>query len=814
MGTAGRRMPRLRTLLLASVALVSAAALTVSATLAQVATIQEFVDKPSDAEVASDMLVEADQLIYDFDNDRVSAVGNVQIYYRGFTLEAGRVTLDRKTNRLIAEDGARLVEPTGNIVEAETINLSDNFRDGFISSLRVRTIERTCFAAEKATRTEGETTVFEDGIYTAYPECVGKDGKPPLWRIKARKIIHKQSEKMVYYEGARLEFWGTPIAYLPFLSHPDPSVKQKSGLLVPTYVHSDQLGFGVTIPYHYVIAPNMDVTFAATPLWRQGLFVQGEWRHRTLNGQYSVNAAGIRQREPGAFYGTSGDRDFRGSVRTLGEFHINPRWKWGWDVTAVTDRGFIKDYSRDNKNDDEAVSSLYLRGIGGRSYFDLSTYKFQVFQEEGTGRDGRDDDGWRHQPSAFSQPWRDLQDKQPVVHPVLDYSTVFGKPVVGGELKLAANLTSLTRDKTDAYTLALQPGRYLTRYRGVSGTFTRTTVEAEWRREIIEPTMGHVVTPFIAFQGDMFNLSNADHNVRRNTRARALTNPAVEPFSNDDAVFRAMPAVGIDYRWPFLISSDWGNQVISPRAQIVSRPDETSIGKLPNEDAQSLVFDDTTLFDRDKFSGFDRTEGGTRANVGLEYNIHAKDGGYISMLAGQSFHLAGRNSYAAPDILNTGLESGLQGDQSDYVGRVYLDTSRGLLIGARGRFDKDDFDPARTELQATAFAGPVVSTVTYAYLRKQPDSGVLDDREEIQNATNLRIDENWRLFGAVRYDLNDRDVVSDGAGIAYDDEGFSMSLAYAQDRSRNNGDPVDRTIFFRFGLRTIGDGQVSTDTLD
>ncbi|MFX8339349.1 LPS assembly protein LptD, partial [Acinetobacter baumannii] len=80
-----------------------------------------------------------------------------------------------------------------------------------------------------------------------------------------------------------------------------------------------------------------------------------------------------------------------------------------------------------------------------------------------------------------------------------------------------------------------------------------------------------------------------------------------------------MPAVGLMYRYPWLITSTFGNHVIEPIMQIVARPNETFIGRLPNEDAQSLVFDDTTLFQADKFSGFDRAEGGSRLNAGLQY---------------------------------------------------------------------------------------------------------------------------------------------------------------------------------------------------
>ncbi|MEO1104894.1 MAG: hypothetical protein AAFW98_14395, partial [Pseudomonadota bacterium] len=67
-----------------------------------------------------------------------------------------------------------------------------------------------------------------------------------------------------------------------------------------------------------------------------------------------------------------------------------------------------------------------------------------------------------------------------------------------------------------------------------------------------------------------------------------------------------------------------------------------------------------------------------------------------------------------------------------------------------------------------------------------------------------------RLFGQVRYDLQDRDIVRNGFGVAYDDDALSVSIAYSEDRGGLPEDPLDRTVFFRFGLRTIGDASAST----
>ena len=54
------------------------------------------------------MLVRAEEINYDYTNERVSAVGNVQLYFGNSTLEADRVIYDQKTKRLHAQGNVRL----------------------------------------------------------------------------------------------------------------------------------------------------------------------------------------------------------------------------------------------------------------------------------------------------------------------------------------------------------------------------------------------------------------------------------------------------------------------------------------------------------------------------------------------------------------------------------------------------------------------------------------------------------------------------------------------------------------------------------
>ena len=728
------------------------------------------------------LLIEADSVVYDFDLDRIALVGAVRIYYGEYTLRAQRVVLERTTGRVLADGGVVLTEPGGSIIQAADLNVSDTFGEGFVRQLDVETIERSRFTAESAVRS-GDETAFTEGSYTACNTC-DEEGRRPIWRIKAKTIIHNQKSRTVYYENATFELWGIPIAYLPFLSHPDPTVRRKTGFLVPSTLYSDDLGFGVRIPYYWSIAPNMDITFAATPLTRQGAYFDGEFRHRLETGQYRVSVGGISQADPSAFSGTSGNQDNRGGVRTVGEFDINTMWKWGWDLSQISDRAFVEDYSWEFQGEDEAISTLYLEGQSDRNRLSAQAYAFRVLQED-------DPSATDPNPSApFTATGADLQNKQPIVHPVIDHQYILDDPFLGGQFSYTGNFTSLTRNQTDAF--GVNGTNF---FRGVEGTFTRASAELDWRRQFVDG-IGQLYTPFVQASGDVYAIGSVDSNVGN--------------FNDGDVLTRGMVAAGLNYSFPILVQSFYGSSVFEPMAQIIARPNETLIGDIPNEDAQSLVFDDTNLFSTDKFSGFDRVEGGVRANLGIQVTSTLVDGTHINALFGRSLHIAGRNSFATPDVLASSLDSGLESDASDWVGRLLVDTTQGVRMGARARFDADTFNFNRAEVQASAITGPLLTSVTYAFIRNQPNLGITEDRQELLSTANLKVSDEWRMFGSLRYDIEDRDFVRGSIGVGYDDDEVSWSLAYTEDRTREDDDPVDRTLFFRLGLRTLGTTSGST----
>ena len=802
------------TVLLALFAFAAGALLRPEPAAAQVGSLLHFPPRPpppAPPTTPSDspMLVQASEIKYDYTNETVSALGNVQIYYRGATIEADEVTYDQKTKRLRAQGNARLTEPGGKITYGQYIDLTDDYRDGFVDSLRAETVDDTRFAASRADRDRGNYAVLQNGVYTACEPCKDDPKKPPLWQVQAARIVHDDAEKMLYFEDAYVEFFGMPLIYFPFGSMPDPSVKRKSGFLFPFITTTTQYGLGVQLSYFWALAPDYDLTTSTMFTTKEGVLFQGSWRQRLADGSYTIKAAGIFQTDPGYFAARDGAdsptaNTFRGAIQTSGQFAINNQWVWGWTGLLVTDTQFLFDYQLTQFTGnfdpfrtgiaDEGISQIYLTGASDHSYFDIRSIYYYGF----SGADN--------------------QAQIPIIHPVLDYFSTLQQPVMGGEFSYKTNLTSLTRQQAefDAITqnafnqMLCSSGNsaVLTQanclLRGIAGTYTRASGEVDWRRTFVTDN-GQMITPFVSLRGDVAQLDVQNQPGVSNYIGIGSSEPT-----------RFMPAVGAEYRYPFVDVESWGTQTIEPIAQLILRPNETAIGKFPNEDAQSVVFSDSNLFSIDKFSGWDRDEGGGRVNAGIQYTAQFNRAGSVNVLFGQSYQIYGLNSYAATDLTNTGLESGLDKTVSDYVGRITYQPNQTFSFTARGRFAAGGFDPGtgqevaaftpeRLEFEGRANFDRWTLQLLYGDYAAQPEIGFLNPRQEVLAGGSVKLTQNWILMGSVRYDLAVHQFDTTRVGVGYVDDCLMFALNYFTSYTYTGVTPTpNNTFMLQFSLRTLG----------
>tara|TARA_B110000444_G_C18836146_1_gene596066 strand:+ start:200 stop:2539 length:2340 start_codon:yes stop_codon:yes gene_type:complete len=133
-----------------------------------------------------------------------------------------------------------------------------------------------------------DVNTFNKGVFT-YCQNKGKDKCPP-WQIQSEKIDHIASKKTIYYKNAILKIYDFPIFYLPVFSHPDPTVKRRSGLLIPSLNSNSTLGAGITVPYFWAISKDKDLTFTPKVYMKDNPLLLAEYRHDFKNSFLIVDA--------------------------------------------------------------------------------------------------------------------------------------------------------------------------------------------------------------------------------------------------------------------------------------------------------------------------------------------------------------------------------------------------------------------------------------------------------------------------------------------------------------------------------------------
>lgn len=669
------------------------------------------------------------------------AIGNVYIVYGRYRLKADKVIYDRAGNTLKAIGNVWLREPNGNILRANDLVLDDKFKRGFANYVQLLMTNDATITAVYVRREDGPVTTFEQVVYTRCKTCLTASGQP-FWELKSDKATYVEQDHRIYHDNARMEVLGVPVFWLPYLSHPDPQTKKASGFLVPRFGHSNTLGAQAEIPYFINLAPNYDLTLRPRITSEQGPLARAIWRHHTGYGKYKVDASGIYQLQPRKIT-NPGDKHLRGAIQTNGQFDLTSSWYWGWDGTITSDDTYLKRYKIDGN--DTFTNTAYLTGLEDRNYFNAAVYHYQ---------------------STIAG---ESSKMLPFVHPHIQSSIIFDQPVFGGELGLDSKSYVLTRRT------------------GVDAT--HWTSDLHWQRQMISDA-GMLITPFAKVRGSVATSNN-------------VIDPTVAGgLRGHESEARIMPKAGLDIRWPFISSGDESQHIITPAAQIVTATNERKANRLSNEDAATFSFDTSNQFLSDRFTGTDRFDGGTRADIGLIYEYLLNNGGFAKVAIGQSYHLAGRNSFARG--------SGLENTFSDFVASAVLQPTSNLRFHYVGRFDSQTFDPRRQEIHTEIQLDNFFLAVNYGKIDASPAFSRPMRQHHVWSHAALELGSDFHLFGGLRYDIGSGYIVTNHVGIGWECDCATIKLTYRENRTRDRDVEPDRSVQLSVEFKTLGTTQVGS----
>jgi LPS-assembly protein len=708
---------------------------------------------------ATPVLITADEVNYDRDQNTVVARGHVEVSQGPRVLKADEVVYNQKTKIVVATGHVSLLEPGGEVVFADRMEVKDDLKEGVIQNFAALFPDDTRLAANAAVRTQGNRTVMKKAVFSPCRLCEKDPKRAPLWQVKASEVVHDQEAQDIEYHDAWLEMFGIPVAYTPYLTHPDPTVKRRTGLLPPIFGSDSQLGFLVRQPYFITLGPDKDLTLEPMITSKERGALSAEYRQRLVNGAFASTGSFTRVKRKDDDGNDTAREQNRGHILGIARYDIDRTWRTGFKGGWVTDDTYFRRY-RINPDiqligtntaeqaitntispDQTLTSTAFVEGFSGRQYASLRAYHFQGLRE--------DDD----------------YDSTPIVAPYADYNLISEPVGRWGRWSMESNVMGLTR---------------------IEGTQSRRlSVRTGWELPRVN-RLGQIFTFGASLQTDLYNVN-------------AVNTDSSEPGNRFSGFTgRAFPQVNIDWRYPFVRELGNVRHVIEPRVAMVAAPSFGNPEEIPNEDSQDFEFDDTNLFSIDRFPGRDRVDTGSRVVYGLNNAFYGDAGGRSEFFIG--------GSYSAQRNDDFPIGSGVEEKLSDVVGRIRLDPADYLSMLYRFRLGTEQFKAKRSEINTRLGPQAVNLGVNYVFFDETSATREFGTREELTLSLRSRVTENWSFATRYRYNFEPfATPIEFGGAVTYQDECFLLTTDFSRSFTSDRDVKASTRVLFRLVFKHLGD---------
>jgi LPS-assembly protein len=540
----------------------------------------------------------ADEIQQDQELGLVVAKGHVELSQKDQSLLADVVTYNQKSDLVTASGHVSLLEPSGEVLFGDYMELHDNFREGFIQNVRGLLSDRSRVAANTARRVAGNTTELRRAVYSPCDLCADDPSAAPLWQIKAERMVHDKEQQRIEYYDVTMEIGGFPVFYSPYFAQPDPTVKRMSGFLAPDVGSSSSIGAFFRVPYYFVLSGDKDLTLEPIVTTGAGAVLSGQYRQRWGDGQLHVDASGAYTNRTDDSTGNviSPIDAFRWHFLSQGEFSLSDNWRTIFDIQRSSDQTYMR---RFNFGGTESFlqSRAYVQGFDDRSYTLFDSYAFQSLRL-GVG-----------------------DSTQPIVLPTVTYNWVSHPDAWGGRWNVTGNALNLFRS---------------------NGTqIRRASAGAGWS------------VPFDGAIGDRFTFSASLRGDGYDSDDIVQT-PG-QPAVSGVTAGRFYPQTKLEWHYPWVRYGNGYSQTIEPIAAVIAGPNGNNPTTIPFEDSAGFEFDESSLFVANRFPGYDRVDSGQRVDYGINATFYGDRGGSTRFLVGQSYRFQSNGAFGAGSGLNKKL---------------------------------------------------------------------------------------------------------------------------------------------------------------
>lgn len=510
-------------------------------------------------------------------DSKLIADGSVEVFYQDRRMTAQRIVFDQATDQLRIEGPIRLTEADGStVIVAAQADLSADMTEGILQSARVVLDQQLQMAASQMTRSDGRYLQLDNAVASSCNICAGSS--TPLWEIRARRILHDETERQIYFDHAQVRFGGVPVFYIPRLRIPDPTLDRATGFLRPTLINRTDLGTGLTLPYFVALGSSRDLTFSPTITTNGARALEVRYRQAFETGFLTVSGTLAKDRiQP---------NDTRGYLVADGVFSLPRGYRLAFHGETVSDNAFLADYGISSA--DRLTNTIQIDRVQRDEYVVGRLVNFDTLREG------------------------DFPSATPALLTDVTVIRRFQPDGIGGEATLRFGTHTHTRSSSNPFD---DPSVREPDDIAEGSDMQRLSIGADWRKDWVTSN-GLVVAALGEMRLDSFNIS--------------------DDLTYGGGKTRLYGAGAVELRWPWVRAGEDGvAQVIEPVAQLVWS--DANSGLIPNEDSRLVEFDEANLFSLNRFPGLDVVETGMRANLGVSWTRIDPSGWTLGVTAGRVF---------------------------------------------------------------------------------------------------------------------------------------------------------------------------------
>ena len=288
------------------------------------------------------LLIISDTASISPETELFTATGNVEVYFNGVKLIAPKVSYHLVSEWVSVDGPFELTDPGGSTTTyGEFAELSPDLAEGVIFAVRRVVDETLNVQAAELKREQGRYTKVKNVRASNCNVC--QKSKTPTWQLVASEAVHDSEKKAVTYRHARLLIRGVPVAYIPWVRIPDPTVDRADGFLAPKLKSNSLLGNQVVLPYFKTFGTSSDLTVSPHLTLRQGN--EDVPSNNTLEAKYrTVFHSGHMELNGAISHDNLHDKTIRGYLFSNGNINLPSGYKLNFQTQLSSDDTYLGTY--------------------------------------------------------------------------------------------------------------------------------------------------------------------------------------------------------------------------------------------------------------------------------------------------------------------------------------------------------------------------------------------------------------------------------------------------------------------------------------